>query len=281
MPRKRKPPRWAVTPGQRRMGHRARKAAGDALYHQEMRTHIARRLALGAAPGEIAKELKVSRKVVEGYVEQSLVRASHYEEELRNPGERDAPTYIPGYRRAKRGDGPGPHVAGSRKAPPDPEVFEGEVLDPPDEREFKRRAYDLRKRAIPFDEIAEILGRSEADCRRAVNERLRRLEQDEVQDASLAKRLMLEQIDAMIAAITVPATGRDIDGNPAPVVLEAIDRMVKLFDRKAKLLGLDAPQKVDINHRLEILAQDNGYDVEELRQIASDVIAAYAAKPLR
>ena len=49
--------------------------------------------------------------------------------------------------------------------------------------------------------------------------------------------------------------------------------MMKLMDMKAKLLGLNAPQTVDINHRLEVLAFEFGYDIEQLQDIARDVIA--------
>lgn len=157
----------------------------------------------------------------------------------------------------------------------------GEVLEPPEEREFIHRAFALRKRQLPFDEIADLTGRTEVECREAVKKRLRELEGDELAETALARRMMLEQIDAMIAAITVPATGRDIDGQPAPVIMEAIDRMVRLLDQKAKLLGLNAPQKIDLSHRIEILAEQSGYDVNELRTITAEVLQAYQPGKLR
>lgn len=274
------PRRWAVTPGQQRRGMRQRKRQGDALYHAEMRRHIAQRYREGADPKHIARELGIPRKDVEAYMDHSLARLDdigpHFRGDPLNPEDMPRPP-----RGSSRGYGPGPHVKGSAKGADDPEVFDGEILDPPDEVEFKRQAFALRKRALPFDEIAQMLGRSQDDCRRAVRQVLRSLERDELQDTALAKRMMLEQLDAMIAAITVPSTGRDIDGKASPVILEAIDRMVKLLDRKAKLLGLDAPQKIDLNHRIEILAKETGYDVEELRDIAADVLRNYAPQSLR
>ena len=44
-----------------------------------------------------------------------------------------------------------------------------------------------------------------------------------------------------------------------------------IMDRRAKLLGLDAPQKVDHEHRIRMLAEANGFDpdeaVEEARRV--------------
>lgn len=226
-------------------------------------------------PTALARATGLPRARVAAYLDQSLER-------LRTLGPRfhgspRDPEDLP-RRPHRRGPGPGPHVM-------DPErplvVYDGEVLDPPDEAAFKKLAFDLRKRALPFSQIAEVTGRSENECRMAVKAVLRSLEGDELEDTALAKRMMLEQLDSMIAAITVPATGRDINGNPHEVAYEAIDRMVKLLGEKAKLLGLHAPQRTDINHRIEVLAQETGYDIEELREIAQDVLRAYSARSLR
>jgi hypothetical protein len=44
------------------------------------------------------------------------------------------------------------------------------------------------------------------------------------------------------------------------------------MERASKLLGLDAPQKVDITHRLRLMAEAEGLDYEELLAEANDVI---------
>lgn len=244
------------TPGQLRRGRPLRLAAADALYHAEVRAYVARRLHQGADPATIAKELGVRKSIVEGSMEHSLARVGEWEQKY------------------------GPRRGGERY-PEDSPTLHGEVMDSPDEREFVMRAFALRKRAMPVDEIALETGRTEKEVRAAVARRLQELDQDEMSEASQAKRMMLEQIDAMIAAIMTPATGQDVYGAPQPVMLEAIDRMVKLFDQKAKLLGLNAPQKVDLSHRIEILARDTGYEVEELQSILADVMRDYQPAKLR
>ncbi len=42
--------------------------------------------------------------------------------------------------------------------------------------------------------------------------------------------------------------------------LDAIATMVRLLDREAKLLGLDAPQRIDVRRRIEDRAEELGYD---------------------
>jgi hypothetical protein len=161
----------------------------------------------------------------------------------------------------------------------------GEVMDSPEQRAFVLQAFAYRKRGLPYSQIAELTGRTEREAQQAVVKRLKELEFDELSEAGTARRMMLEQIDSMIAAITVPATGLDIDGNPVPVhpkeMLEAIDRMVKLFEQKAKLLGINAPQRIDLSHRIELLAQTSGYDLQELQQITAEVVAGYNPAKLR
>jgi hypothetical protein len=118
---------------------------------------------------------------------------------------------IANYDRQQRGerrpdDPPRAGPAGPPRSPP----LHGDVLDSPDERAFILQAYALRKRSLPVDEIAMLTGRTEEQVRRAVATRLKELDADEMSEMSQAKRMMLEQIDAMMAAISSFATGYDM-----------------------------------------------------------------------
>lgn len=64
------------------------------------------------------------------------------------------------------------------------------------------------------------------------------------QDIAAAKGLDVQRLELLISKIWVKATGGD---------LYAIDRLEKLLNRRAKLLGLDAPKKVEdvTDHRKE------------------------------
>ena len=48
--------------------------------------------------------------------------------------------------------------------------------------------------------------------------------------------------------------------------------VLRCMERSSKLLGLDAPQKVDITHRLRLMAEAEGLDYEELLAEAQSVI---------
>ncbi len=50
--------------------------------------------------------------------------------------------------------------------------------------------------------------------------------------------------------------------------------VLKIMDRRAKLLGLYAPVQVDISHRIPELAAEHGVDPDELRAELAFVVAA-------
>lgn len=91
------------------------------------------------------------------------------------------------------------------------------------------------------------------------------------QDIVAAKGLDLARVDAMITAIWDAATRGNLD---------AIDRIDKLLGRRAKILGLDAPKRVDatldIRGEAEQLARDNGLSTAEVLAAAERIIRSRA-----
>ena len=167
-----------------------------------------------------------------------------------------------------RASGPGVSSQGSG-------AVSGDVLPGPDERDLQRKIFALRKQAVPMDEIADILGLREEDAYRILNTELQRLEKLSIRDVDSQRLLMVAQLDEMIRAVHAPATGQHPEKGQTAPVLEAMDRLMKLLAQKAKLLGLDAPQKVDIEVSIRKLADEGGYDIEELYEIAQDVLSRY------
>lgn len=149
-----------------------------------------------------------------------------------------------------------------------------EILDPAEITDLRNQCLDLRKAMYTFREVAAKLGISEADARAYTASALRSLSDSETTHADLERRLMVEQIDDMIRAIR-PQTVGSAETEP---VLEAIDRMLKLMDRKAKLLGLDQAESVDIMIRLQRLADEGNYDMVELMDLAKDTLAHHRIK---
>lgn len=234
-----------------------------ALRELRLRRVIVGHAARGMAPKDIAARLGVGVGVVTGRLEQSMQLAADAAAYDRDHGR--------GAYRANAGYGRPPPRTGPR-ATADHARNPDDVLDPPSITDLRKQAFELRLRAIPLDEIADMLGISENRAREYVAEVARTLAGDELHDADAARRIQLAQLDQMIRAIHAPATGRKPDGSLGAPVLEAIDRMLKLLDRKSKLLGLDAPQRIDISQRLEVIAHEGGYDYAELEEIAMRVL---------
>jgi predicted transcriptional regulator len=142
------------------------------------------------------------------------------------------------------------------------------VSDPLDVVQLREQCLNFRKAMLTFPEIATRLGISEADARAHTAYALRHLQDSLTTNADLERRLMVEQIDDMIRAIRPKTVGED-------AVLDAIDRMLKLMDRKAKLLGLDQAESVDIMIRLQKMAVEGNYDMLELMDLAKDTLSQH------
>lgn len=235
------------------------KAQAEAIYTLEMREAIIRMTHLGLSDQEIASELGQSVGTIRRYREKTLSRLSLPDPNGPPPLTTDDEPEIP-KKAPPKGPGPGPHRPRSPK-------HAIEVLPAPDVVLLRRDCLARRKKLQPFDQMAEELGISEQEARRHVADALRSLSVSETTTAELERRLMVEQLDEMIRAIYDPAT------DPEHPVLEATDRVLKLLDRKAKLLGLDQVPTLDIMAQLQELAQEGNYDIRELEDIARDVLS--------
>jgi hypothetical protein len=124
-------------------------------------------------------------------------------------------------------------------------------------REREARALELRRDGHTHAEIAEIFGVTRQIATRIINRGMDRI----VQEPAEQKRLIdLERLDQLhLEALAVlrrthyvvqgGKIARDDDGKPlvddAPI-LQAITTIVRLMERRARLLGLDAAQKHEV-----------------------------------
>jgi hypothetical protein len=125
------------------------------------------------------------------------------------------------------------------------------------------KALQLRIAGMPYHQIAEELGVDEWQAAHWVTTQLQGLRGEEVRNADVARQLHLERLDALMQGSWPKALAGNADS--ATIVL-------RCMERASKLLGLDAPQKVDITHRLRLMAEAEGLDYEELLAEANDVI---------
>lgn len=109
--------------------------------------------------------------------------------------------------------------------------------------ERRIRVMELKREGRTFREIAKILaggpGTPDTYCHQTAyldyKVEIKRLIEKEAETASEARRLDLERLDALLAGIW----GRAEKGDEA-----AIDRVLRILERRAKLTGADAPAKI-------------------------------------
>lgn len=136
---------------------------------------------------------------------------------------------------------------------------------PPNQDGLPHQALQLRISGMPYWQIAEEMGQREDTVKHWVLEQLQRLNGEEVRNSEIARQLHLERLDALLRGSWMKALQGNADS--ATIVL-------RCMERSSKLLGLDAPQKVDITHRLRLMAEQEGLDYEELLAEAQAVIKA-------
>lgn len=94
---------------------------------------------------------------------------------------------------------------------------------------------ELRKAGMTYDRIGEALGVSKQAVHKSVTKALREITSKAAETADEIRSLELIRLDAMLAGLWAQAAR----GN-----LGAIDRALKIAERRAKITGIDAPTKI-------------------------------------
>lgn len=92
--------------------------------------------------------------------------------------------------------------------------------------------------------IAEQLGITERGVRKAIRRAMDRIRSEGDENAEQYRDLQLERLDKMLLAVWSDA----IKG-----IYGAVDRVLKIEDRRSRLLGLDAPQRHMIGWEEEVM----------------------------
>lgn len=129
----------------------------------------------------------------------------------------------------------------------------------PDQVERDARAVELRRRHLTYQQIADEMGwasksaaygavrRGLADSVRETNDEVRQQELDRLDD--LARRALV-----VMTTKHYKVNGKEVVRHPqtrepliddAPV-LRAVETFLKVMERRARLLGIDAPQQVEV-----------------------------------
>lgn len=134
----------------------------------------------------------------------------------------------------------------------------------------QRQALELRKSGLTFEAIAAQLDYKHASgAAFAVASALKKTLQE---PADSVRMIELARLDAMLAGLWKLATHGDT---------YAVDRVLKIMDRRAAYLGLDAPKEVKVAHEMEVfagrVAADLGLDPADVIAEAERIVAASGA----
>ena len=106
------------------------------------------------------------------------------------------------------------------------------------------KALELRKRGLNYTQIGETLGCHRSTACRYVLSELEYLADKCREEAAHVRDLELQRLDDLyLIAYRAIIRGNDLAG---------IDRCLRIMERRAKLLGLDAVAKVDVQGLVEI-----------------------------
>jgi NTP pyrophosphatase (non-canonical NTP hydrolase) len=100
-------------------------------------------------------------------------------------------------------------------------------------------ALELRKAGATYDQIATRIGITREGSRRAVKRALAALSAECTEVAEEIRSLELERLDAMLLGVWDKARKGD---------LLAIDRVLKIQERRARFLGIDQPVRIASSH---------------------------------
>ncbi len=101
--------------------------------------------------------------------------------------------------------------------------------------ERRRIALELRKAGATYEEIGRSLGITKQSAHELVSKVLDEIQSKTSDDADAVKTLEIERLDALFKGLWPSAS----KGNP-----QAVEKALKIMERRARLLGLDAPTKL-------------------------------------
>lgn len=125
------------------------------------------------------------------------------------------------------------------------------------------KALELRRQGMGLADIAKELGFKDASgVYYAIQRALKKIIQE---PAEAVRKLELERLDKMLLGLWPQATKGQ---------WQAVDRVLSIMERRAKLLGLDAPTKIDITQHIRQVAEEVGIDPDEAVKEAERIVAS-------
>jgi hypothetical protein len=137
-----------------------------------------------------------------------------------------------------------------------------------DKLEVRQRVWNLKKEGSSTSEIAQMVGMSERNVRHIIRRTVAEIDVTSWLENEVA--VDLARIEGLLKVWWPYAT--DVPQNGDRPDLEAAFFLVKLLERKARLLGLDAPKRVDVRALIVQWAEDHGLDPDDVIDATADLL---------
>lgn len=111
-------------------------------------------------------------------------------------------------------------------------------------KDRERECLLLRKAGATYDQIAERVGITREGARGAVARALAALSDVCTEEAKEVRQLELDRLDVMLLGIWDQARRGDV---------QAIDRVLRIQERRAKFLSLDMPDKIQMSGDINVI----------------------------
>lgn len=141
--------------------------------------------------------------------------------------------------------------------------------------ELARQAVELRARGLTLDQIAKAIGhKNKSSVYRLIEAELEKVPVEKIEHLRKIEVAKCDRLERRLDAFIEPPTAREPnDGYDPDRALEAMGRMLKVMERRAKLLGLDAPSKSEVTGHLTRTITDESIEnmnLEELAEVVAD-----------
>jgi hypothetical protein len=144
-----------------------------------------------------------------------------------------------------------------------------ELPAPATDGSVEHQVLKMRERGLGYDNISFVLGIDPHEARKMFDAQIERYAASELLDADKARLLLVNRLEKMYA---------DIEHRMAAGNVGAVLAGIKIVERLAKLLGLDAATRVNIEARLREAAREAGLDEEV---VISEAITVIRREPVR
>jgi uncharacterized protein YerC len=131
--------------------------------------------------------------------------------------------------------------------------------------ERRAQIFEYVKAGSSYRDIGRKFGVSHVTIARDVRRTLQALHRTAIHDLDLYRQIELVRLDQLLQGIWLDA----VAGNPGAVTLA-----LRILERRARLLGLDAPTKIDIEARVRAIASQEGLDADEVMHEVERLLAA-------